>query len=60
MDRRMRLIILGLRLGAVTSMILATCLSSALMQRLSWQADCAIAAGAALGFAYRFEREADR
>lgn len=60
MHRRTRLIILGLRLGAVALMISTACLLSSLMLWLSWQADCAIAAAAALAFAYRFEQESDR
>ena len=60
MNHRMRLVILGLRLGAVTLMILAAYLLSAIMLRLSWQTDCIIAAAAAAAFAYKFERASDR
>ncbi len=58
MDRRIRLIILTLRFGAVVLMISATYLLSRLMLWLPWQADCALAAVAALAFAHRFERGA--
>jgi hypothetical protein len=60
MDRRMRLVILGLRLGAVTLMISTTYLLSGLMLSLPWQVDCMIAAAAAATFAYTFERKASR
>ena len=57
MNHRTRLIIIGLRLGAVALMIVTVYLLSLLTLWLPWQADCAIAAVAALAFAYKFERE---
>jgi hypothetical protein len=57
MDSQMRLIVISLRLGAVTLMIATVYLLSRVMLWLPWQADCVIAAAAALAFAYRFERE---
>jgi hypothetical protein len=52
----MRLIIIGLRCGAVILMIVSVYALSALMRSLPWQADCALAAASAFAFAYRFER----
>ena len=53
-------ILLLLRLGAVLLMIGSVYLLNLAMLRLPWQVDCAIAAAAALAFAYRFEREETR
>ena len=52
--------LLFLRLGAVLLMIGCVYLLNLAMLRLPWQVDCAIAAAAALAFAYRFEREESR
>ena len=60
MPRRTRFILLGLRLGAVASMIVTVYLLSRLMLWLPWQADCVMAAAAAFAFAYKFERETSR
>lgn len=54
------MIILGLRLTAVAVSVIVVAELWRLMAWLPWQVDCLIAAAAAIGFAYRFEREADR
>ena len=53
-------IILGLRLLAVTVMVIVVAVLWRIMAWLPWQVDCVLAAAAAGGFAYRFEREAER
>ena len=57
MDSRTHRIILSLRIGAVLLMIGVVYLLNRLMLWLPWQADCVVAATAALLFAYRFERK---
>jgi hypothetical protein len=60
MNNRTHLIVIALRLGAVTLMIVTVYLLSRVMLWLPWEADCVIAAAAALAFAYRFERGSAR
>ena len=55
-----RLIVVGLRLAAIVVMIASVYLLSRVMLWLPWEADCVIAAAAALAFAYGFERETSR
>ena len=52
--------ILGLRLTALALMAILVGLLWRVMAWLPWQVDCLIAAAAAGGFAYRFEREAEQ
>ena len=58
MTPKMRVIVISLRFAAVAVMIASVYLLSRVMLWLPWEADCVIAAAAALAFAYRFEREA--
>jgi hypothetical protein len=57
---RIRFVIISLRLGALTVMILAVWSLWRLMLWLTWQADCALAVAAVLAFAYKFERNGGR
>jgi hypothetical protein len=58
MDSRLRMLIIGLRLGAISVMIMSASLLWWVMERLSWQVDCLLALAATVAFAYWFERDA--
>ncbi len=57
MDSDNRLLIIGLRVGAILVMGAAVTSLWRLMVWLPWQIDCAITALAVLAFAYTFEHE---
>jgi hypothetical protein len=54
-----RAILITLRLAAILLVLIVVPVLWRLMLWLPWHVDCAIAAAAALAFAYKFEREAE-
>jgi hypothetical protein len=59
MNTRLRAIIVSLRIAAtITAAVIVMALWH-LMLWMPWQLDCAMAVGAALVFAYQFERTAE-
>ena len=58
MNTRLRATIVGLRIVALITAAIIVIALWRLMSAMPWQIDCAVAAAAALAFAYRFERTA--
>ena len=57
MDSDNRLLIIGMRVGAILVMVAAATSLWHLMVWLPWQIDCGLTAMAVIAFAYKFEHE---